>query len=118
MVVADSGPLIALGLAERLDLLRDLLGRLVVPGAVFHEVAAIALAWDVRPNGIVLLDDRRARRLATSLAVPLIGTIGILARAKGAGLIPAVGPEVQRMRARGLYVRDDWLRTVLRAVGE
>jgi hypothetical protein len=29
-----------------------------------------------------------------------------------------VGPEVQRMRARGLYVRDDWLRTVLRAVGE
>lgn len=38
IVVADSTPLIALGRVGRLDLLRELFGRVLVPGAVYREI--------------------------------------------------------------------------------
>jgi uncharacterized protein len=38
IVVADSGPIIHLGLLGLLDLLPELFGRVVVPRAVYHEV--------------------------------------------------------------------------------
>jgi predicted nucleic acid-binding protein len=36
--VANSGPLIALAMAGRLDLLREICGRVLVPDAVWREV--------------------------------------------------------------------------------
>ncbi len=38
IVVADSGPLIHFALLGRLDLLRDIYGRLIVPQAVYDEI--------------------------------------------------------------------------------
>ena len=40
LVIADAGPLIALAGIDRLDLLRDLFGRVTVPGAVRRECLA------------------------------------------------------------------------------
>lgn len=45
VIVADSGPLISLGRIHRLDLRRQLYGKILVPPAVWHEITvANALA--------------------------------------------------------------------------
>lgn len=39
MIVADAGPLIAFSRIGRLDLLREVLGEIIIPGAVYEETA-------------------------------------------------------------------------------
>jgi predicted nucleic acid-binding protein len=77
IVVSDAGPLIYLGGVERLALLRDLFGRVVVPRQVWDEVvsagverpgsAAVAAAsWiDVRAASPSPLTDRLSEVLGT-----------------------------------------------------
>ncbi len=55
-----------------------------------------ALALEV-PGSLALLDDRLARRYAAHLAIPHIGTLGILLRAKKAGLIASVAPVLNKL---------------------
>ena len=81
------------------------------------EAEAIALAQAI-PNSTVLLDDAQARRVAERLAIRRIGTLGILRRAKKAGLILALKPYIQTMQNNGIYIRFSLVEAVLRDVGE
>jgi uncharacterized protein len=81
------------------------------------EAEAIALAQSI-PESIVLLDDAQARRVAERLNVPRIGTIGILRRAKKAGLVIAVKPYIEELRAQGIYIRQSLIDAVLQDLGE
>jgi predicted nucleic acid-binding protein len=81
------------------------------------EAEAIALAMDM-PGSTVLLDDAQARRVAERFGVERIGTLGILRRAKKAGLIEALKPLIDLLQASGIYPRQTLVDTVLRDVGE
>src|SRR4051812_18351102 len=52
------------------------------------ETAVLALAHAER-GALAVIDDREARRCARSLAIPLIGTLGLVLRAKQDGRIAA-----------------------------
>jgi hypothetical protein len=67
------------------------------------EREALALAIE-RPGSRVLLDDRYARLVATTLGIPVIGTLGILLRAKRAGHLNEVRPLLDRLDALGFRV--------------
>ncbi len=54
------------------------------------ESEAIALAYEKRLRLIV--DDRKAREAAQRLGIAVTGTVGLLLKAKQAGIIPAVLP--------------------------
>src|SRR5438270_426415 len=54
----------------------------------------------------ILLDDRAARRTARALGLHVYGSAGVLGLAKERGLIPAVRPVLDRLRAAGLYLSD------------
>ena len=86
---------------------------LVDPG----EAEAIALAQTVT-GSIVLLDDSQARRVAERFNVPRIGTVGILRRAKKAGLLTAIKPYILYLQANNIYISDKLAEAVLRDVGE
>lgn len=53
------------------------------------EAISLGLESDAR---LIILDDRPARRLAQSLSLSVVGTLGILVLAKKKNLIPAVKP--------------------------
>ena len=92
-----------------------LLARLSDLGA--GEVEAILLAAEV-PNSIVLLDDKAARIRAKLIGLEVLGTLGVLARAKRQNLVPAVAPLVDQMRAKGFHASDALIRAILLGVGE
>lgn len=81
------------------------------------EAEAIALAMEL-PGSTVLLDDAQARRVAERFGVDRIGTLGILRRAKKAGLIGPLKPYIERLQANGIYLRQALIDAVLRDVGE
>lgn len=81
------------------------------------EAEAIALAMSL-PDSTVLLDDAQARRVAERFGVNRIGTLGILRRAKKAGLITAIKPYTVQLQASGIYMRQNLIDAVLRDVGE
>lgn len=66
----------------------------------------------------VVIDDLEARRCAQAMGLAIIGTLGIVGRAKVAGVIDRAGPVIQRLRETGLYASDEIVQQLLREVGE
>jgi predicted nucleic acid-binding protein len=64
------------------------------------------------------LDGLQARRLAETLGLMVVGTLGILLRAKQAGLIPAVRPLMDAVVAQGFRLDPDLYQDALRLASE
>lgn len=158
MVIADAGPLIALGRIGRLDLLRPILGDVLAPEAVLAE----CLVEPLRPGALaivdavargrlhrtpdpgpeeppfavlgagesaairlaralavpVLIDDRAGRSVARNLGVAVIGTGGFILAAKQRGLIDAVAPVLEALRANGYHLSTALVEAILDRAGE
>ncbi len=120
-IVSNSACLIALERIEQLNLLPQVYPSIWIPQAVQQEIGfltdwlqvqtvqnqalvstlrtqvgageseAIALALEIK-NVPVLLDDKKARRIAEQLSLQVTGTVGLLLNAKKKSVIPAIRP--------------------------
>ncbi len=81
------------------------------------EAEAIALAQGIEGSRL-LLDDARARRIAERLEIPRVGTVGILRRAKRAGLISEIRSHLEALTANGIYLHQSLIEAVLSDAGE
>lgn len=80
------------------------------------ERAAIGLALAHRAQ--VLIDERRGRRAAAEAGLLVVGTIGLLVRARQLDLIGPVRPVVDALRASGYYLAASVTEPALARVGE
>jgi uncharacterized protein len=80
------------------------------------EAEAIALALERKWR--IVLDDLRARALAQRMGLKIIGTVGILIRAKRAGLLPWISPLLNELTAKGFRLSEELKREVLLLAGE
>ncbi len=157
IIIADSSPLIALAIINKLELLEKLYKELYVPAAVFAEVAqaekpfakelklflnvkiknvenklavdmlssdigageaeAIVLALEQRPS-VVLMDDLKARRFAKMNNLDVIGTMGVLLKAKKEGLIQEVKPLISTLLLNEIRISAKVIEMTLQAAGE
>lgn len=76
------------------------------------ETQVISLCLQHPPLRAVL-DDGDARRCAMAVGITMIGTLGILLRAKRAGLIPSVRPLTERLQQCGYYLSQSFVDRVL-----
>lgn len=102
---------------EERSLAQPLASQIVAARLGPGEREAIALALELKATEIVL-DDLAARRLAQSLRLPVIGSIGLLLRAKERGLVSAVRPLMERMQDEGFHIAGRVLAHILVAAGE
>jgi uncharacterized protein len=79
--------------------------------AVIH----IALEQGIRR---VCMDDRKGRRAALAVGLEIVGSLGLLARAKQLGIISAVRPLVDRLSSEGAWYDPELLRRFFQAIGE
>ena len=80
------------------------------------ETAAITLARSLGAR--VLLDDGPARAAARELGVEVIGTGGVLVRAKQLGRLAAVKPLLLELQRNGYHLSQAVVREILARCGE
>jgi len=81
------------------------------------EAAVIQLALE-QQIPLVCIDEWKGRRVALSVGLKVIGTLGLLGRAKLLGVIASVKPFVERALRGGIHYHPELVRQVLEAVGE
>ena len=81
------------------------------------EAEAITLAQRF-PEAVLLLDDLRARRVAGRHGLRLLGTVGLLVRARKAGILSALRPAMDQLVAVGIHLNPELVRAALAEVGE
>jgi predicted nucleic acid-binding protein len=82
------------------------------------ESEALALALEVHAEAL-LVDETDGRDVAIGSGMPVIGTLGILSRAKARGHIATIGPLLDRLRYElDFYLSDELCKEFLRSIGE
>ena len=82
------------------------------------EAAVITVAYRLSAN-LVLIDERRARRIAEqAYGLRVKGSAGILVAAKRANLIPAVRPLLEAMADQGYFLSRRLIKRACREAGE
>lgn len=81
------------------------------------EAAAIALTRANRAR-LVLLDERRGRREAARLGLPIAGSLAVLVAAKERGLVSFVRPLIDEIVAEGRWISAELRRPILDLAGE
>ncbi len=145
--VTNSTCLIGLERIERLDILPQVFSTVTIPTAVSTEVGlsadwltvrsvqnlavvatlktqvdegeaeAIALAMELG-DVFVILDDRKARQLALQLSLKVIGTVGMLLRAKRKGIIPEIKPLLTALNQADFRISEALIQKALLLAGE
>jgi predicted nucleic acid-binding protein len=81
------------------------------------EVSAIALSLEI-PSCTIILDDLKARQVASSMKLDYTGTLGVIIKAKKVNIIDSVIPILQRLRTAGLRFSDKVEKDILNQAGE
>lgn len=79
------------------------------------EVLSFALE---NSNYRAMIDDAAARRVAKTLNIPLIGTLGMLLLAKQKGLITSISEPIQALKEAGLWISEDLIQFLKQQVEE
>jgi predicted nucleic acid-binding protein len=90
------------------------LRKLLDPGEAEAVIVAIELG-----AGLLLIDEKRGRRIATDRGLDVTGLLGVLAEAKFRGLIAECGPILDEMiRVAGFWIGEGLRTRYLRALNE
>lgn len=80
------------------------------------EASAIALAAEL--NGLLIIDDIKARRMASELQMDYTGTLGVLAEAKQKRHIQSFKTVLKRIKETNFYISPEVERKLLKIAGE
>ena len=148
VIIADASCLILLEKIGALDLLHQLFGRITITDIVAAEyglplpewvsiqaardarqlqfltltldrgeASAIALALE-QTECLLIMDERRGRQVALRLQLPVVGTLGILLRAKSSGFIGAVKPLLDAIGTTNFRLSEQLIQLVLKQAAE
>jgi len=83
----------------------------------YGESESIVLAKELGAD-ILVMDEKKARKVALANSQPVIGTIGILQAAKDKGLITDMKTHLDGLIANGIWIDRKLYQTVLQNSGE
>jgi predicted nucleic acid-binding protein len=83
----------------------------------YGEASAIALASEFE-DVLLLLDDLKARKLATRLKFRITGTLGVIHRAKQMKIIDKVKPLIDKLMLTDFRIADNIIEEILKLNNE
>jgi predicted nucleic acid-binding protein len=81
------------------------------------EASAFALAMETH-DSLLIVDDRKARKVAKSLGLNVTGTLGFLVKAKEKVLISSIRPIIVKLAKTDFRISDKLIRKILDITGE
>ena len=81
------------------------------------ESSAIALALET-PDSTMILDDNKARKVASQLGLIFTGTIGVIIKAKLNGTIPSIKPLLEKIKQTNFRLSSEIELQALKEAGE
>jgi uncharacterized protein len=90
---------------------------IAVSGLGQGELEAMALYKRLHAERL-LVDDYRARKVAYLNGIEVVGSLGVLLRAKESGLITKIRPLIVEIQAAGVRYGEQLVKEVLRLAGE
>jgi len=81
------------------------------------ETAVLSLALEDE-GAAVILDDLAARKFAMTFDLPLLGTLGLLIRAKHQGMITELHPQIRLLESAGANLSQTVINHALNLAGE
>jgi len=81
------------------------------------ESEVIVLAKELSAQ-FILIDDQKARRIAELNELPVIGTLGVLLRAKRLGLVDEIRPLLEQLEQAGIRIGSKLIDMILAAAQE
>ncbi|MDA3892169.1 MAG: DUF3368 domain-containing protein [Salinivirgaceae bacterium] len=155
LVIADSGPIISLVLADKLWILDELFDEIKIPKAVWTEITAdeskpfiskikeyfskkvqeikgfneLTFVMDYGESesvilyretnaSFLLIDDKKARKIAENFGIQCIGTIGLLSISKDKRIINELRPIFKTFNENKRFYSQKLLNLVLESKGE
>jgi len=137
IIISDTSCLIILSKIGQLDLLQKLYGQVITTKDIAEEFgepipewlliqnatdvyrqkilemqidkgesSAIALAMET-PGSIIILDDNKARKVATHLGLTITGTLGIIIKAKLSRIITSIKPYLEDIRQTNFRISPE-----------
>ena len=81
------------------------------------EAAVIQLALEQNIK-LVCIDELKGRRAALAVGLKVVGSLGLLGKAKNLGLIDKAKPFVEKAKLAGIYYHDILIENFLKSLGE
>lgn len=81
------------------------------------EAAVIQLALEQQIE-IVCIDEIKGRRAALSIGLKVVGSLGLLGRAKTQGLITELRPLIEKAQQAGIFYDEELINSFLSSFGE
>lgn len=81
------------------------------------EAEVIVLAKEKKIKK-VLIDEKVARLQARILGLDVIGTLGLLLKAKRKGLVSSIKPLIKKILDNDIWIKDEIVQGILRDAGE
>jgi predicted nucleic acid-binding protein len=81
------------------------------------EASAISLAIET-PNSLIIVDDLKARKLASRMELKFIGTLGLFLMAKKHNVISNVRPYINKIQATDFRISQDLINYTLKKADE
>jgi predicted nucleic acid-binding protein len=148
IVISDTSCLIALNNIDSLNILKDLYNEVIITNEVKNEfgeslpnwinvvkvqdlqkkreleevldageASSIALSLEIE-DSILIIDELKGRKIARSLNIKIIGTIGILILAHKKGLIKDLITVILKLVNSGFRLSDDLLNSIVDQFGK
>jgi predicted nucleic acid-binding protein len=86
--------------------------RMLLSELELGEASTIALTVET-PEALIILDDKKARRIAKDLGLQLTGTLGVIAKAYQTGLIANIAGLIADLRQSNFRIPRDFERIIL-----
>lgn len=71
-----------------------------------------------KKNCLLIIDERKGRKVAQDLDIPIIGTLGILLEAKNLGLVYSLRPLLEEVLKTNFRISKQLLNVVLEQANE